>query len=472
MKILKVVAWVAVAVAAVVGIYYGVTYIQAQQQASQSNYQTVRVERSHIIASIGGTGVVRPSQSAFLSWQTSGSIASLPVKIDDLVQPGDLLASLDRTTLAQNIILAEADLVTARRNLKNLQESQVNRAQAELNLVQAQKNLEDAQKKRSYRNATTRGTKEQIDAARATYVLAKDEVERAQDMFDRVADNSPDDRARVVAESNLSAAIAKRDRALINLNYLTGASDTEEVDEAQAKLDLAQAQFNEAEREWNRLKDGPDPDDITAAEARIAAIQATLRLSSITAPFAGIITEVRSKTGDQVSPGTISFRIDDLSHLFVDVPISEIDINKIAVSQTVNFTFDAIPNKTFHGVVIQIARVPIQGQTSVNYNVTIEMTDADSSVRPGMTAAVNIIVDEIEDVLNVPNRSVRVRSGLRYVYMLKDNQPVAVQVELGVSSDTNSQILSGNLQEGDVIILNPPLDLTNITGGPSFMGGR
>lgn len=472
MKILRTIALIVLAIAVVIGIYLGVKYFQDQQLASQSSFQTARVARSHIIASIGGTGVVRANQSAYLSWQTSGSIASLPVKVNDIVQPGDLLASLDKTTLAQNIILAEADLVTAQRNLNNLLQSQVNRAQAEFNLVQAQKNLEDAEKKRSYRNATTRGSKEQIDAARATYVLAKDEVQRAQDIFDKVADNSIEDRSRAIAESNLSSAIAKRDRALINLNYLTGSSDSEEIDESQAKLDLAQAQYNDAEREWNRLKDGADPDDITAAEARIAAIQATLRLSSISAPFAGIITEVRSKPGDQVSAGSISFRMDDLSHLIIEVPISEIDVNKIEVSQTVNFTFDAIPNKAYHGIVTQIARVPIQGQASVNYNVTIEMTDADSDVRPGMTAAVNIIVDEIEDVVNVPNRAVRVRNGIRYVYLLKDNLPIAVQIELGVSSETNSQVVSGNLQEGDVIILNPPLDLTNITGGPSFMGGR
>jgi len=90
-------------------------------------------------------------------------------------------------------------------------------------------------------------------------------------------------------------------------------------------------------------------------------------------------------------------------------------------------------------------------------------------VRPGMTAAVNIVVEQIEDVLLVPNRAVRVRDGERIVYVLRGGQLEVVPVVLGASSDTDSQVLESDLRVGDLIVLNPPLELEQ-PGPGSFMG--
>jgi len=77
-------------------------------------------------------------------------------------------------------------------------------------------------------------------------------------------------------------------------------------------------------------------------------------------------------------------------------------------------------------------------------------------VRPGMTAAVNIVVSEIKDALIVPNRAIRLRNGQRVVYLLKDGLLEAVEVVVGASSDTHSEIVKGNVAEGDLVVLNPP----------------
>ena len=90
------------------------------------------------------------------------------------------------------------------------------------------------------------------------------------------------------------------------------------------------------------------------------------------------------------------------------------------------------------------------------------MTDADELVKPGMTAAVNIVVQEVKDVVLVPNRAVRLVDAERVVFVLVNGIPQQVKVELGSSSDTMSVLVGGDLKEGDEIILNPP----SVSGSP------
>jgi multidrug efflux pump subunit AcrA (membrane-fusion protein) len=92
----------------------------------------------------------------------------------------------------------------------------------------------------------------------------------------------------------------------------------------------------------------------------------------------------------------------------------------------------------------------------VNFKVTVELTDADASVKPGMTAAVNIVVEEMQDVILVPNRAVRLVDGERVVYLLIDGQPVKKEIRLGSSSEAMSVVTVGDVKVGDVVILNPP----------------
>ncbi len=244
-----------------------------------------------------------------------------------------------------------------------------------------------------------------------------------------------------------------------------------EVAEADANVALAEARLKDAQREWERLKNGPDPRDIQAAQARIAALEATLKLARLEAPFTGVITEVRSKVGDQVAPGTVSFRLDDLSRLLVEVQVPEVDINRIQVGQSAKLTFDAIPGKEYSAKVVEVGRVGTLVSGVVNFNVTLELNNADEQVKPGMTAAVTILVQQLEDVLLVPNRAVRLREGQRVVYVLRNGLPTPVPIRLGATSETYSQVLEGDLREGDLVILNPPAT-TTFGGQPPFSRGQ
>lgn len=451
-----------------VGGYFGYTEYSKAQAAKASTYSTDLVSRGELTAVIGATGSVRANQTAIIAWQTSGQIAAIDAQIDQQVAADQILASLKNSTLPQNLILARADLITAERNLENLLSSNTVAAQAFLTLVQAQKSLESAEDNLTSKKYYT-SSQDSIDNARASLTIAEDAVRRAQEVYDQFVNRPDSDVMKANALSSLAAARQQRDRALANLNALLATPDVILLDEASAKVELAKAQLADATREWERLKDGPDADDITAAQARIDAIQASLELAQLKAPFPGTITEVRSIVGDLVSPGTTSFRIDDLSHLLVDVQVTEVDINRIRIDQPVTLSFDAILNTEYQGKVIEVSRVGSLTSGLVNFTVTVELLDADQSIRPGMTAAANIIIEQIPNALLVPNRAVRLRDGQRVVYVLKNNTPTAVNIEIGASSDQFSEILSGDLKEGDVLVLNPPTEFNFGSGGrPPF----
>ncbi|HPC06913.1 MAG TPA: efflux RND transporter periplasmic adaptor subunit, partial [Anaerolineaceae bacterium] len=297
---------------------------------------------------------------------------------------------------------------------------------------------------------------ETVDIARANLVIAEDAVTRAEEAYDKVDSLQEDNPIRAEAFSQLARARQNRDTAQANLNWLLGLPDSQEMASANANLDVALAKLEDATREWERVKDGPNPDDVKAAEARVEALEATLKLMVIEAPFNGIITDVQTVPGDLVSAGVKAFRIDDLSQMLVDVDIPEIDINQIKVGQPASITFDAIQNKTYEGEVSAVARVGSTGQGVVNFRVTVILLNPDEMVHPGMTAALSIIINQLEDVLLIPNRAVRTVDNQRVVYVLRNNLPVSVPIEIGVSSDTFSELVGGDIQEGDLIVLNPP----------------
>jgi len=467
MKAVRTILIILVVAGLAVGGYFAYQRYQNIRAAQANNFETVQAAHGDLTAVVGGTGTVRANQTGTLAFQTTGIVQSVNVTIGSGVKAGDTLAILDKTSLPQNVILAEADLVTAQRNLDDLQNSLQAKAQAQVSLANAQKALSDAKQHRS--NLNYRASNEQIQTTQNDLIIAEDNIKKAQDAYDKVSDRAADDPLRAQLLNNLIAAKQRRDQLQYNLNYLLGTTDPNLIAQADAQVSLAEAQLADAQREWDRLKNGPDPSDIEAAQARIDAIQATLRMQTIQAPFSGTITDVDIKPGDLVSPGTLAFRLDDLSHLLVDVQISEVDVNRIKTGQPVGMSFDAISDKNYNGQVSQVARVGTLSQGSVNFNVTIELTDADEAVLPAMTAAVNIVVDQLNDILLVPNRAVRLRDNQRVVYVLRNGSSTPVNIVLGASSDTDSQVLSGDLHEGDLIILNPPLDLTS--GGSPF-GGR
>jgi len=430
---------------------------QAGQQASAAeNLQTETAGRGQLISTIGATGLVRSSQSAILTWKTTGTVGEVSVNIDDPVKAGDRLAELQQTSLPQTIILAQADLVNAQKALEDLTTSAET---ASIQALQSISNAAQAVRDAQYRldNYIMPAELQNLSTIEALDIM-QEKLDQARLAFEPVKYLSSSDPRREDLKEALDQAQADYNAAVKRLDY-------------EYALQVAQSNLEKARQDFEKWENGPNLDDVAAVQARIAAAQATLNQAWIEAPFDGVITLVNSQTGDQVSPGTPAFRLDDLSSLLVDLSVSEVDINQIQPGQEVTLTFDAVRGKEYDGVVSQVDRVGSDVQGAIEFKVTVELTDADEDVKPGMTAAVNIVVDQLEDVLLVPNRAVRFRDGKQVVYILKDNQVVPVAIQIGASSDISSQVLDGELQIGDLIVLNPPTVFEG-NGPPPFVQGR
>ena len=389
-----------------------------------SEFQTAKIERGNLTGTIGATGTVRAKQTAVLIWQVAGTVDTVNVKVGDNVPADFVMAYLVKTSLPQSVIMAEADLVTAQKALDDLL------------------------------NSTT---------AQAQSVVA---LREAQEVYDKAANWREELNGKIhIKEIRYKKIFGT---TVPVLKEYRGYASKETIAKADEDLGLAKAKLDDAQREFNRLKDGADAVDIAAAQARVDAAQATINLARLIAPFAGTVTESYPLPGDQVAAGATAFRMDNLSSLLVDVEVSEVDINSVSVGQPVALSFDAILGKEYHGQVVEVAQTGTSVQGVVNFKVTVELTDADQDVKPGMTAAVNIVVEEMQDVVLVPNRAVRLVDGERVVYLLLDGQPVKTEIRLGSSSDTMSVIAGGDVNEGDIVVLNPPVEF-GPGGGP---GGR
>lgn len=434
----------------------GIIAWQMNKQASKSNiYQTAALTRGNLTASVGATGTVHAGQSTTLTWQTSGRVEKVNVKIGDTVKTDDILSSLLQTSMSQNIILAEADLISAKKSLDDLTASRTSLAQAELSLANAKQDVEDAQDKVDS-ITFDRASDNLILQTQANIDLAKRDVTRAEDNYKLYARKPEGDSGKAQALLTLTNARQRLTDLTNKYNWYTGKATALDAEKYRADLAVAQAKVEDSQREVERLKNGPSENDIAAAKARVAAAEATLNQSRIIAPISGVITQADTTAGDLVSPGTSAFRIDDISTLLVDLQISEVDINNITIGQPVTVSFDAVQGKIYNGKVSKISQAGDSSGSGVNFTVTVELTEADNLIKPGMTAAVNITVREVKDALIVQNRAVRQVNGKRVVYILKNDSPVSVEITLGATSDNNSEIASGDLKEGDLIILNPP----------------
>jgi HlyD family secretion protein len=437
-------------------------------QAAQTEYQTEAASIGDISIMVSATGSVRANQTANLIWETSGKVSDIYVEKGQVVEEDVVLAELASTSLSQSIIMAQVDLINAKEGLDNVINNSESRANAHLVLIQAEQALEDAEDDAESK-LFQRASKETIDIARANLINANEALDQAEDLFERTKGAGDDSVIYAAGLSQYAQARQEQQRAEYNLRYVQDLPDALAVEEVNAKLELAKAQYLTAKEDWEKVKDGPNEDDVLAAQARVDSAQAALDMAKLSAPFDGTITDIEDKVGDLVTAGNRGFQLDDLSHLMVDVAVSEVDVNKISLGQSAEVTFDAIQGKTYSGTVSDIAMFGTNTNGSVDFTVTIEINDAGVEVRPGMTAAVDIEVEQMQGVLQVPSRSVRTLNNERVVYVMKGSIPMPVKIELGASANSYSQIVSGDIKEGDMIVLNPPAIMQGF--GPGMGGG-
>ena len=449
-----------VLVALVVAGALGYRSFRANSASAASDVQTAAVERSSVDVTVSAAGVLEAPQSASLTWLTSGIVQDVNVNVGDVVHAGDVLMELQAGSLDPTVIqvLLSSDLA---------------KAQAEKTMADAQDALQTAQRNYNVQQGGHRGSSDTIKAAQAKVVVTREAMDQAKSAYDHTRGNRTQDAAKANAYLRYTSAQNAYYAALASYNWYTGHPTDIEQAQLEAEVAIAQAQLDDAQRLLSRLKDGPNTLDVEAAKAKVAQAQAVVNRARITAPFDGTIVSLSARPGDLVDSGTAAVALADLRTLQVQVDVSEVDINNIQVGQEATLTLDAAPDQTFTGKVSQVTLAGVSNQGVVTFPVTVEVAQPDPALKPGMSAAVGIVIDRHDNVLVVPNRALRLENGQRSVVVLFEGQQVVVPVTLGLSNDSVSEIVGGSLQQGDNVIVNATSTSTATTrlGGGGFIAG-
>lgn len=441
--------------------YYNFFY-EAEDVAEEETLQMSRARRGDLILYASGSGTLIVRDEIALGFGTSGSVAELHVQVGDEVRAGDVLAvQADREQLEAEVALHQLAAKNAQKALDDLSiNADLVAAQALLELAQAQETLEDVEYTWYVQQEGNRASQSTIDAARAELVLAQNKLDQAQEQYNLQYGKSKDDPARAQAITKLAAAQANYDSKLRNLNWYLGAPS--EIDQALLNADvaIAKAQLAEAERNYERVKDGPDPDDVTKAELELLNAETELEVSQsiledsiVRAPVDGTILSVDAEVGQSVSGSFITMA--DISQPYLEIFLDETDMGNIAVGYEVEVIFDALPDLVFTGQVIQVdpslyrsGQVStIRGRVVLNENASMDH----SKLLIGMNASVDVIGGKAEGVVLVPVEALRELSPGEYAVFVEEGGELTMRVvEVGLMDFTFAEIKSG-VETGETV---------------------
>lgn len=472
-------SWIAVGVSVVViiAIVLVVASIRSQSTSNAAAYQTTTVQVGTLTSSVDGSGTVASPQTANLSWSTSGQVDQVFVKIGQQVKSGDVLATLLQDTKTQNSL--QTALVNAQENLAELTSPEAI-ANAKLAVANDEASVINAQI--ALNNLQYWKNEALIQDYYAQVVIAKENLDRAQTAYDNAQVGDYINNANEAqAYKNLYTAQQDYNHAEYLFSLYSQKPTQRAVDAAQATLDLSTATLAQDKAYLTAITGGSVPAGTTGtnllkfqqAQLAVEDAQGNLDASSLTAPFDGTITQANVVPGAIVSANSQVFRMDNLTNLEVNVQVTEVDINGIQAGQPATLKFNAIPNKTYHGEVVQTNLAGTVGQNSTTFTVAIQITDADALVKPGMAANVTIVTNQVADALLVPTTAIFTdTNGQQYVYLVVNGITTTVPVTVGAISDTTSQITGTTLKEGDTIILSFASSSSTSSGGFGFgLGG-
>ncbi len=276
----------------------------------------------------------------------------------------------------------------------------------------------------------------QVDQARAGLLLAKANLEKSE---------------ASLADSQRSM---NRSKELFSKNLI-----------ARSDLDTAETNFLAARAQVTASKA-----QVAQAEAALRTAETNMRYTRIVSPVDGIVVSRNVDVGQTVAASfqtpTLFTIAQDLTKMQIDTNVDEADIGKVSTGMDADFTVDAYPETTFRGKVFQVRNAPISVQNVVTYDVVIQVANPDLRLKPGMTANVSIIISTHGNVLKLPKAALRFSPGTPDktrpaarqqkgpgVWILENNTPKRITVSTGISDGMHSELLSGDLKEGQEVIV-------------------
>jgi len=231
---------------------------------------------------------------------------------------------------------------------------------------------------------------------------------------------------------------------------------------AQTRSKLAQAEARLSSSEARYLLNKEQLERIEK-QIKVCTMRATepglvIYASSSSRRWSGSRTNI--EVGEQIRERELIMTITNEDEMDVDVKVHETNVDKVHVGQSVKIVIDAQPDKIFTGKVLKIAPLPDPQSFFGNPDLKIYTTDVNlegvgKSIKPGMSARVEILIAQLEDVLSIPIQCVANRSGRKICYLAAANGPKEQVIQTGVFNDRFVQVLEG-LQEGQQVLLSPP----------------
>ncbi|MHC1785136.1 MAG: HlyD family secretion protein [Anaerolineaceae bacterium] len=327
-----------------------------------------------------------PVNNAALSFSIPGLVEEVVAAEGETIAEGDVIARLKGVDKAKAAIAqAELLLVTSQKSLDDFTEKgEIASAEAELALAKArieQKKARDARESLDFQQVSD----DALNNLRATYYLALEDFEEAEDYYEPYKVRLETDLERAAFLGKLSNARLARDQALYNLNKALVNPDADKIAKADARLAIAEAMVEDAQITYDRIKDGPDPDELVVMEAAVRNAKAQLEAArtaladlELAAPFSGTVVSNDLKVGQAVSAAN-KVMLGDISAWQVETTdITEVDIVKINVGDPVSISLDAIPDLMLEGRVNRIKSIGenIKGDTTYTVYIDVDTTDS------------------------------------------------------------------------------------------------
>jgi HlyD family secretion protein len=402
-------------------------------------YRTVPVERGDIVDTVQAAGTLNALVLVEVGSQISGQIKELSADYNSPVTKGQVIARVEPEIYEAKLAQAQAEVEMAE-TMVSVQRAQIERDRA---AVENAKAAEEAGR------AETMNVEVALDNA-------KQELERKRPLVkNNVVSTADWERVQNAHRSAQAQVTASRAQEL---------SKAAAVRAAEAALNMSQAQLTNTQAQVKQKK------------AALLQAQIDVDRTYIRAPVTGTVVYRAVSGGQTVAAGLqtpILFTIaQDLRQMQVEASIVEADVSRFRVGQPVTFTVDAYQDRRFTGTVKQIRKAPKSIQNIVTYVVVIGTENPDEVLLPGMTANLQVVVAKRVGVLKVPNMALRFRpSGQpkeagaeagtisatepeagRVFVLDEKGQPTPVTLRLGITDGRATEVLAGDLKEGQLVI--------------------
>lgn len=392
-------------------------------------------------AVIWASGKLLPTVWANLSPLQGGIVQTLQVTEGDWVESGELLVQLENPAANSQVEISAATVVEAEaahaQLLAGASEAEIAAAEASIATAEAQVSLAagrllEAQKTVEFYEVEVRITLEQFNelaagpteaeraAAAARVEVAQAALDHAQASYNAVR-GDPTIGSTQLEALQLEQATKSLKAAQAEFAVATQGSSEQQlavarsrIQEAQSRVAVAESQIPAAEAgvqsaqaalasakaNLRKIKEGASPEDIAVSLARIgtataqlASAQANVVQSQIVAPFSGQVGALLARSGELVSAGQVLVLLGDTGNMHVETTdLRETDVVQLQSGQTVEVTFDSMPDQIFDGLITHIAPVSTSDRGSTNFTVHVDVPQLDDNLRWGMTAFVNILI--------------------------------------------------------------------------------